>query len=129
MEAYAKLRPLTGGKDADLDAAFQQAAQMLTEPAQRARIQLRVLTDAEPLFWCLEMTGERCSAQRGRVEHPDLEVISREETWRQIVDGSVSPIEAFLGGNLRVRGDLEIAKGLLLRLAESRDGSEMWVGG
>jgi putative sterol carrier protein len=48
------------------------------------------------------------------VERPDVEIITRAETWWEIADGRLSPLEAFVKGRLRVRGKIELAKRIFL---------------
>ena len=44
--------------------------------------------------------------------------MTRSETWQEIACGKLSPIEAFVSGKLRVRGDTELGKRLVKELTE-----------
>jgi len=43
-----------------------------------------------------------------------VEIITRAETWWEIAEARLSPLEAFVTGRLRVRGNLERAKTVFL---------------
>jgi putative sterol carrier protein len=47
-----------------------------------------------------------------------MEVVTSEATWRRLANGSYSPVQAFLDGALRVRGDVALGKRVLRHLGE-----------
>jgi len=47
----------------------------------------------------------------------DLEVITSAETWNEIASGRLSPLDAFVDGKLRLRGDLPVGIKVLSHLA------------
>jgi putative sterol carrier protein len=53
---------------------------------------------------------------------PDVEIRCSGETLWRMLDGSYSPVEAFREGQLRVRGDDDLAKRVLRHIA-GPDGS------
>jgi hypothetical protein len=59
--------------------------------------------------WSLELGPDACKVSAHRTHRPDLEVLVAEETWRRLADGTLSPLEAFGRGDMRVRGDIALA--------------------
>jgi putative sterol carrier protein len=53
------------------------------------------------------------------VKKPDLEILTKRETWEQIARGTISPIEAFVTGQMRVRGNYKLGPKIIKHLAVS----------
>jgi putative sterol carrier protein len=119
MNSYFTLRSLTGPTERDLGSTFQRMAELLGGSDERARIQFRILNGARQLCWCLELAQQVCQVRTEIIDHPDFEIITKAETWWQIAGGSLSPLRAFTQGKMRVRGNIELGKRLLQRLASS----------
>ncbi len=64
----------------------------------------------EPRRWNLSLAAGDAKVSEGAHDKPDLELIVGEETWSRIAAGEMSPLAAFTGGKLRVRGDLALAR-------------------
>jgi putative sterol carrier protein len=119
VDSYVKLRSLTERRESDLDGTFQRMAELLDKTGEHALLQIRVLNDEKHLHWCLELDEQGSRVRTELVQHPDFEVVTRAETWWQIAEGSLSPLEAFTRGKMKVRGDVELGKRILRRLAAS----------
>ena len=69
--------------------------------------------------WVVEVDGHapttirvqhgRCLVSPGRGPDPDTRLVTDADTWVGLVDGHLDGIGAFLGGRLRVEGDLHLA--------------------
>jgi putative sterol carrier protein len=119
MSTYATFRTLTGPQEQDLADTFQQMAAQLSDSGESAQVQFRILDGDERRYYCLSLDRYGCKASSDRAEEPALEVVTRSETWRQIAAGSLSPLDAFIQGKMRIRGDVELGKRLLRQLAGS----------
>ena len=105
----------------DLIPAFKQIAKALTDSGQKGTVQVRVVGEKGPRRACFKITPKLCELQMEEVEKPDIELIARNETARSILEGSLSPLEAFLQGKMRFRGDVALGKRLLRIVASSPD--------
>ena len=125
MHAYDKPLRLIQGSERekshrlDLGTVFQRMGELIGRSEEYARIQFHIRSDKESRHWCLELNPEGNRVSATRVDAPDLEIITQTNTWRQISEGSLSPLGAFVGGKLRVRGDIELGKRLFKRLTHS----------
>jgi len=119
MNSYVTLRNFTEPRESELGAVFQRMAEFLGEPEEQARVQFRILSGEEPLYWSLELEKKACEIRAERMDKPDLEIITRAETAWKIASGSLSPLEAFVQGKMRIRGDIELGRRLLKQLTSS----------
>ncbi len=122
MLPYAKLKGLrlkgiAGDKGRGIVDSFEKVARKLERTEERGVVQIRILAEDEEHYWRVEMEKGECRLHEGSIQKPSLEIITREETWREISEGSLSPMEAFLHGRMRVRGDLKMGIRILKRLA------------
>jgi hypothetical protein len=129
MRRFARLKPLAQRRPDDAGEALRSLARQLVDTPERGRIQLRLVgrSESECQTWDVELGSRRSktaklprspkSSRRSPGKLPDLEIVTRAQTWDRIADGSLSPLEAFLGGQLRLRGDSELAKRIVRHLA------------
>lgn len=121
MGNYARLRSLVTATDEPTDQAIQavldQAADRLSDFDESAVVQVRLVpARGAPRAWSMRTGGDQRRAEAGRAERPDLEVVTSAETLQRVADGSYSPIQAFIDGRLRVRGDAELGKRVVRHL-------------
>ncbi len=116
MEAnmtYARLRSLTETPEDALGGVFKQVAAELPDSA--GTVQFRVVGDGEARYWSASAGSE---ARAAKADDPALEIVATGETYRRMADGSYSPLEAFLDGKMRVRGDVDLGKRLVRKLSQ-----------
>lgn len=101
----ARLGELFGATSAPLSMALQ-----ITDGEQ-----------ARPLFLDAGPEGTRVTDRPAR--KLDLEIILSAETWQELATGAVSPLEAFAGGRMRVRGDITVAQRVLRKLRRADTGN------
>jgi hypothetical protein len=119
-KSYAKLRNLTEPGEADLGPAFRRMGEFLQRSEVRARVQFRVQGEQEWRYWWLELSPEAPNRVHvGQTKNPDLEIVTRYETCWQMAEGSLSPLEAFMHGKMRARGNLELGQRLFRQLPTS----------
>jgi putative sterol carrier protein len=115
--SYFTLRKLRAPIERDLGATFQRMAELLERSEEPARVQFRILDGEKQLYWWLELGSTACRSHAEKDERPDFEIITKAETWWQIAEGLLAPLRAFTQGKMRVRGDIELGKRILQRLA------------
>jgi hypothetical protein len=130
VTAYARLRPLTALRQADVGQTFHRLADLLSESGEQATVRCTLLapTGAGPgggdradlggggdRQWTLVPARRKYRVvESGAVPGPpDIELITREPTWWEIAEGRLSPLDAFTEGRLRVLGDADLAARLL----------------
>ncbi len=65
-------------------------------------------------YWRLQLgpQGPKVSEQAPddtKAPRPDIEVVTSEQTWRNIAEGTLAPMAAMIAGQLRFRGDVALA--------------------
>ncbi len=118
MERYAKFRPLTETSRDNLQDSFRLMGEALIDANERTRIHFRLIDGGKRADWTLDTIAKGAKVQDKRVGRAKLEIVSRIDTWSDIAHGKLSPLEAFVTGRLRARGDLEMAKRMLRHLCE-----------
>src|SRR5262245_42843255 len=113
MDSYARLQRLTEPSRPELATTFQRAAEILSKTTNGRPLQLQFSIldkdSEEPTQWSVTITKEGGAVAQKAAERPDVEIITAAETWWEIADGRLSPLEAFITGRLRVRGNIERA--------------------
>jgi len=102
-------------EEADLGQTFERFGQLASRSRLTARVvfQVRAADGTDPRPWSLELTPGACQVSAGAAHRPDLTVLVGEATWRQLAASTVSPLEAFATGELRVRGNVRLASQLV----------------
>jgi putative sterol carrier protein len=121
-----RLRNLTRDSPAEgLDGSFRRMAQELAKYETPITFQVQLLDGEKYLSWCLELTPSGSTVQATKRDHPDFELITQIQTWREIIAGSLAPFEAFVQGKMRVRGDVKLGRRLLRQIASPEDKPEV----
>jgi len=64
--------------------------------------------------WNATVSGGNCTIKEGTVDSPNCTVATDANTWMDIADGKMSSMDAFMGGKLRIKGDISLAMKLEL---------------
>jgi pimeloyl-ACP methyl ester carboxylesterase len=77
----------------------------------RGRVAFDVVdaTADEPASWTIDIDGPKLSLSPGIADGADTTISADLETMMSVLDGSVSGIEAFVQGDLQVRGNLALS--------------------
>jgi putative sterol carrier protein len=114
-----RLQKLTEPMRPELATTFQRVAEILskTRNGRPLQLQFSILEKEaeEPTPWSVAITKEGAQVEPKAAERPDVEIITASETWWEIAEGKLSPLDAFLTGRLRVRGHIERAKRVFLQ--------------
>jgi hypothetical protein len=112
---FAKLPKLADSGAADLSKSFGGLAKALEDSGEVAQVQVDVLAGRKAEQWTLSLERKRAAASSGAASNPDLRLIVARDAWDAVAAGELSPVDAFLSGKLRVRGDVDLARRLLKR--------------
>lgn len=104
------LSPVPKGKGKSVAEHLERLAPGLSKLKLRKvnTIQLTAGSDEDAARWHVVL-GPESRVVEGAHKRPNLEIIASEAVLLQILSGAISPLEAFAGGTLRVRGDIRLA--------------------
>jgi len=67
------------------------------------------LTGQESGFWTITLKDSRCSVSEGKVENPNFSVTIDSQVYKNLIEGRLNPMAAFMQGKIRVSGDMNLA--------------------
>lgn len=109
LAEFAKPFPDLLGRSRSIEGGFKRMAAKIGKTGRAAVVQLTV-SGGRPRGWYLSLSPETCKLSKGQNDRPDLEILAPQKTWLEIVKGTVSLLEAFGQGKMRVRGDITLAR-------------------
>jgi hypothetical protein len=100
---------------------LKRAVSQLSDIHKEAVIEIRVHDrDArDRTVYSLHLTGSDATLRTEPAQQPSLVVIVGADTLRQIAEGLYSPVKAYLDGNVKLGGDVELGKQVILNLDHS----------
>ena len=118
MQDFARMKSLIAPANSELESTFARLAEHLVSSDRKGQIHFRILCETQAETYGVETGGSAYRVEDPQhASQPDLEVVTRAATWWEIAGGQLSPVEAFLAGRLRVRGDVEWGKAILGELS------------
>jgi len=93
----------------DLDGTFARLAELIGTPQEPLSVRFHIADGDAVRSWYLDAGpegGQVTTEESAR--RPDVEFILDSETWKLIAEGTLSPLEAFGRGRMRVRGDIDV---------------------
>ena len=105
-------------------AALREIAELLKGFDEPARIQVTIKRNKRQSCWSLELSQNACQLHSKETDRPDFEIITKEEVWWQIAEGSLAPVRAFYEHKMGLRGNILLGERLLMRLAAQKGKSE-----
>jgi putative sterol carrier protein len=114
--------PLAKAGEQDLSRVFENLGQQIGASEEKAQVHFGIIEGDETRSWSLEIGPDGSAVRAERVHNPDLEVLVQKEVWWQIVQGVLSPLEAFSEGKMRVIGDLNVGRKIAMRLQTHSEG-------
>lgn len=99
----------TGGVN-NLERNFNAMAKLIGPMQRPANIQFRINKGRSVSKWCLNLSPKTVDVIKRGIENPNLEIITSDKVFVEIVTGKQSLFDAYLGGELRVCGDIELAR-------------------
>jgi len=67
------------------------------------------ITGEQASVWAFKIVGGEGELVPGGVEKPDITLTVSDQDWISIVEGTLDPTSAFMGGRLKVSGDMMLA--------------------
>jgi len=116
---FFTLKKLTGSKQKDLRSTFQKMAEMLKSTDVPGKFQFQIFKGEEAAFFHIDVSKKSVKLNAKKVQKPDFEIITNDETWLEIATGTLSPLRAFLQNKIRVRGDVGIGERFLKQFSGS----------
>ena len=124
MKQFAKLNPLVKNpgavktpKDLNLDEAAKALAKTFESAREKGNFEVHITDEAEATPVRLDLTGDKPVVGKGATGKADFAVKGSRATLAEIAKGDLSPVDAYLAGQLEVHGDLDFGKRLFARLA------------
>jgi putative sterol carrier protein len=88
-------------------AGLQQA--FLPEKAQGVNKTIQFdFSGAEAGTWTAKVADGQFSYHEGPAENPNATVSADSADWLKILGGQLNPVSAFMGGKLKVKGDMSV---------------------
>jgi len=60
-------------------------------------------------FWHLIIAEQQCQLVSGPADRPDVAITMNADDWSELVAGRLDPLSAYIGGRLKIVGDLSLA--------------------
>lgn len=111
--------------DEDTERSIISLAGGLGPATEPASMSLQIHGDTAARYWRIQIGPDGAKAieegaEPSLTDPVDVEIITREETWRLIADGTASLVDAWVDGQLRFRGNIVVLYRLVRQLRQSR---------
>lgn len=103
----------------EIAASFDSMSAALSTVSEAGLVQVTLRDSDTESAWSFDLGDDECRAAPVGSDSPDLEIITHRETWVSLVRGELTPLAAFTGGELRLRGRLALARALSRGMADS----------
>jgi putative sterol carrier protein len=97
-------------KASDIAESMEAGARLLKRGKDIGRLEVRLIGKRGSSSYTFDLLGGDCQMTKGSPAESDFEVVVSEETWVEIANGDLSPVDAYLAGRMELSGDLEFAK-------------------
>jgi len=121
-ESLIKLRNLTTKEGEPLEQIIQRGVEQMVGLKENATLQLRITGGPDPkgnTNYSIALTQSGAFLQPTPQIKPTLVVIVPHDSFMSIVDGSYSPLQAYLDGKLKPIGDVDLGKRIIIHLGGS----------
>lgn len=125
---FATVRPLGTQRGRRTDESIEELASALAGSGEAGRLQVTIRGGDKPRQFSIDLEGDSRSRQARKADEPDLEVVVQESTWWELVEGRLSPPDAFRRGKMRIRGDVHMGNRLYKFLAADDGSTELCLG-
>ena len=124
MKQFAKLNPLVKNpgavktpKDFNLDEAAKTLVKSLESARDTGSFEVHITDESNTAPVRLDFSGDKPALAKGAAGKADFAIKGSRATLAEIAKGDLSPVDAYLAGQLEVHGDLDFGKRLFARLA------------
>lgn len=113
----APLPRLSQPDGVDLDRTFTTLASVVGARQEALSVRFHITDGDAARSWSVDAGPEGGRVTAGEpAQPPGVELILDAETWQLIAEGTLSPLEAFGRGRMRVRGDIDVYRRFASRL-------------
>jgi putative sterol carrier protein len=122
---FAVMKDLTKGSRTSAAEITKKLGEELASAKARGTLRLRLLEGgdlAKASVFDIALAGAKGAKGKSGAKAPGkatVELITTPETWGEIASGQLAPHDAFLGGRMRVRGNVFTAQRLFKHVAGS----------
>jgi putative sterol carrier protein len=107
----------------DIAQSIESGAKLLKRGKDVGRLEVRLIGKSGSRSYTVDVLGGDSRVTQGTSDERDLEIVVSDETWVDIANGDLSPVEAYLTGRMEITGDLGFAKRQYAK-AMSREAAE-----
>jgi hypothetical protein len=120
-ESFVKLKKLTTRDGEPIETILERGVSMLKGLKEKATLEIRVRGtkgETKAVTHTVVLTGSGASLRKGSIDgsKPTLAAILPADAFYQIADGSYSPVQAYLDGNLKLIGNVDVGRRMILHL-------------
>jgi putative sterol carrier protein len=94
----------------DIAESMESGAKLLKRGKDVGRLEVRLIGKGKSRSFTFDVLAGDCRVTQGASGERDLEIVVSDETWVDIANGDLSPVDAYLTGRMEVTGDLGFAK-------------------
>lgn len=127
---FAAMQDLTQGQK-DTAGTFKRLGELLATSRLHGTLQVWLVPEDPAQESCFHVTFApgKSSVGMTAANQPTVELITKPETWAQIAAGRLAPIDAFMDGLMRLRGDVTLAQKIMKHVAGSPGRTHFCLGG
>ena len=103
----------------DLQGTFERLGELIDKSGKQTTVNFKVRDETGVHTWSLKTGPNGSTVVREDMPLSDFEISVSAETWFQLANGEISPLEAFVQGKMRVRGNVNIARRIIRLLQPS----------
>jgi len=59
--------------------------------------------------WIINMTPDACTVVKGEDPNPLMTLVADSQDYKDMITGKANPMQLFMGGKLKLKGDLNLA--------------------
>ena len=128
---FAMIKDLTAGGRNDTAGTFKSLSELLAASHLRGTLQVWLVPDKHTQASCFRVNfaARKSTLSTTAVKKPSVELVMKPEVWAQIAAGRLAPIDAFMDGLMRIRGDVTLAQKMMKHSAGSPGRTHFCLGG
>src|SRR5262249_14209983 len=118
--ALVKFRNLTSGSHEPVQHIIRRIASELSGLDTKGTVEIQLVGEDSQSSYFLRVTPSGVTLLDEPIKDPTLVVSMPTDLFRSIAQGTHSPQQAYLDGMLKLRGDVEVVRQIVRRLAATR---------
>ncbi|MGA8311548.1 MAG: SCP2 sterol-binding domain-containing protein [Terriglobales bacterium] len=121
VQSCVKLRKLTAQDGEPIEDVLQRVVYELRGLGEKAIVELRLIGGENAgvrSIYSVRLTPADAVLQTERAKSPTLVLITTAKAFHDMADGSYSPVQAYLDGELKLQGNADLAMRIIRHLGE-----------